>query len=234
LSTRAQSSVESIADIAGFWDLEYSDQVYVKQLLSGTAPATPPINIAGDPSAPSADDPPPPPERPPLPANLSSDEEAIRLHSQRLHGLANDLRDVSADDVRCVLEANGQEAPPARIDAALRLRLADLMLHGVPAPCPQCGGRVRYADAQYRCTAWVDAYARCQFGAATMPRLPFVRPAGLRSRRWSTIEYAQVPAHPSLPPAVPCPRDPSPLRGHGSGVATAVAQPPPPMPSPAH
>jgi hypothetical protein len=212
LSALAQSSVESIADIAGFWDLEYPDQVYIKQLLGRTAPTTPRTDTTGDPSAPSNDTPPSQPERPALPTNLSSDEEAVRLHSQRLHSLANDLRDVSADDVRRALEANGQETPPARIDAALRVRLADLMLHGVPGPCPQCGGRVRYADAHYRCTAWVDAYARCQFGSATMPRLPFVKPAGLRSRLWDAFEFAQVTTRPWLQPAAPCARGPSPQR----------------------
>ncbi len=200
--------------------------MFIKQLLSGTAPITPPTDSTGPaPNDDAADDNPPPlSERPPLPTNLSSDEEAVRLHSQRLHGLANDLRDVSSDDVRCALEANGQETPPARIDAALRVRLADLMLHGVPGPCPQCGGLVKYADAHYRCTAWVDAYSRCQFRAATMPRLPFVKPAGLRNRLWKAFEFAQVPAHPSssrlrlaraVPSAIPAVRRGRACRGGG-------------------
>ncbi len=208
MNALSQSSVESIADIAGFWDLTYPDQVYVQQLLRGIVPSSPPSNTTED--ALSVADPAPPPERPPLPTNLTSDEEAIRLHSQRLHSLSSDLQDVSADDISRALEANGQETPPARVDAALRLRLADLMLHGIPGPCPHCGGRVRYADARYHCTAWVDAYARCQFSAATMPRLPFVKTDGLRNRLWNAFEFAKVPARPSLP--LPRPARAVPLR----------------------
>ncbi len=40
-------------------------------------------------------------------------------------------------------------------------RLADLMLHGVPPPCPKCGGRVKYEDGRYECTNWADEFARC-------------------------------------------------------------------------
>ena len=50
------------------------------------------------------------------------------------------------------------------------------MLHGVPAPCPKCGGRTEYRDGRYECTAWADEYARCQFKATTHDRKGFLMP----------------------------------------------------------
>jgi hypothetical protein len=64
-----------------------------------------------------------------------------------------------------------------QVDLATTRQLAEMIVGGVPAPCPRCGGRVKYVDGRYRCTNWVDPYARCQFRAAAHTRRPFALPS---------------------------------------------------------
>ena len=181
----AQSPIESHLDIAGFWDLRFADQLLIRRLLAGETAAADPQGAGGSGNGSRA---------PPPPAALPADQAAIRDYNDRVYAAADALRLADAGLLRAALEANGQELPQVRggYDAAALRQLADMLVGGAPAPCPRCGGRVRYADGRYRCTGWVDAYARCQFRAAAHTRRPFDLPPQKRAAGFNLSSVARV------------------------------------------
>lgn len=66
---------------------------------------------------------------------LSRDEKAIKLHSEKLQTIRTALKGVYTGTIKIVLEHNGLRSNGG--DITLQHRLADVMLHGVPEPCPK-------------------------------------------------------------------------------------------------
>ena len=57
--------------------------------------------------------------------------------------------------------------------------LTDLMMYGVPPPCPECGKTgVYYQDGAFRCGGFADEWARCGWTADEVERGPFEVPDG--------------------------------------------------------
>jgi hypothetical protein len=69
------------------------------------------------------------------PPTLSRDDKAIKLHSEKLQAIRTALKGVYTGTIKIVLEHNGLRSNGG--DITLQHRLADVMLHGVPEPCPK-------------------------------------------------------------------------------------------------
>ena len=109
---------------------------------------------------------------------MSKDEKAMKAHSDKLFKIRSSLAKESSSLLKQVLSHNGVDSAGGEV--TLQARLADIMLHGVPSMCPQCGnGRLRYEDGKYKCGADVDEYSRCQYISSEAERETFKMPPSI-------------------------------------------------------
>ncbi|CAM8923131.1 unnamed protein product [Rhodiola kirilowii] len=100
------------------------------------------------------------------------DKLEARLEAQvkTLWALKDDFKkNVSAIELRQMLEANGQNSKGSELD--LRERCADGMLFGALPLCPLCSGHLGYSGGLYRCHGYISEWGKCSYSTAELERL---------------------------------------------------------------
>ncbi|CAM8931406.1 unnamed protein product [Rhodiola kirilowii] len=97
-------------------------------------------------------------------------EARLEAQAKTFWALKDDLKkNVSAIELRQMLEANGQSSSGSELD--LRERCADGMLFGALPLCPLCSGHLGYSGGLYRCHGYLSEWGKCSYSTAELERL---------------------------------------------------------------
>uniref|UniRef100_A0A3B4A191 Poly [ADP-ribose] polymerase n=1 Tax=Periophthalmus magnuspinnatus TaxID=409849 RepID=A0A3B4A191_9GOBI len=95
--------------------------------------------------------------------------------SQLIWGIKDKLRkNCSANDMKELLIANGQEVPSGESNVVDRL--ADGMAFGALKPCKECSGQLVFKGDAYHCTGDISAWTKCVFKTKTPARSDWIIP----------------------------------------------------------
>uniref|UniRef100_A0AAV2KEV0 Poly [ADP-ribose] polymerase n=1 Tax=Knipowitschia caucasica TaxID=637954 RepID=A0AAV2KEV0_KNICA len=109
-------------------------------------------------------------------------EEQLKNQSQLIWGVKDKLKkNCSANDMKELLIANGQDVPSG--EANLVDRLADGMVFGALQPCKECSGQLVFKGDAYYCTGDISAWTKCVFKTRMPVRSDWVVP----------MEFHEVP-----------------------------------------
>ncbi|XP_033846745.1 poly [ADP-ribose] polymerase 1 isoform X1 [Periophthalmus magnuspinnatus] len=102
-------------------------------------------------------------------------EEQLKNQSQLIWGIKDKLRkNCSANDMKELLIANGQEVPSGESNVVDRL--ADGMAFGALKPCKECSGQLVFKGDAYHCTGDISAWTKCVFKTKTPARSDWIIP----------------------------------------------------------
>ncbi|XP_072031637.1 poly [ADP-ribose] polymerase 1-like isoform X2 [Amphiura filiformis] len=187
----AKYKVKSHADIGGFHNIRWDDQVTIKERISrgGWRPG-----CSGDyrKRKLAADEADSGPSAKIAKGQMSPEDKALKEQNDFMWQIRDNLAlgKVTGPNVKVLLEENDQVLPK-KGGARLYDRVVDCMAFGALLPCPECQGQlVVSAGTGYHCTGNLTAWTRCRYNSFTAEREDFTIPKSLQKKKYlKTFEF---------------------------------------------